>query len=95
MCLCGLFSFKPPQICSKTLSQNNRTKTGEKRQRGRGISRFKANLVYIGSSRTARATQRNPVLKNKRTAPTLKNKKSLKPDCAINKISGTPSSEYN
>jgi hypothetical protein len=31
--------------------------------RGRQISEFEANLVYIVSSRTARATQRNPVLK--------------------------------
>jgi hypothetical protein len=33
--------------------------------RGRWISEFKANLVYKVSSRTARATQRNPVSKNK------------------------------
>jgi hypothetical protein len=32
--------------------------------RGRRISEFKASLVYRVSSRTARATQRNPVLKN-------------------------------
>jgi hypothetical protein len=31
--------------------------------RGRQISEFKANLVYRVSSRTARATQRNPALK--------------------------------
>jgi hypothetical protein len=31
--------------------------------RGRQISEFKASLVYKVSSRTARATQRNPVLK--------------------------------
>jgi hypothetical protein len=31
--------------------------------RGRPISEFKASLVYKVSSRTARATQRNPVLK--------------------------------
>jgi hypothetical protein len=40
--------------------------------RGRQISEFEANLVYRVCSRTARATQRNPVLKNK---PTNKNKK--------------------
>jgi hypothetical protein len=34
--------------------------------RGRQISEFKASLVYKVSSRTARATQRNPVLKKKR-----------------------------
>jgi hypothetical protein len=33
--------------------------------RGRRISEFKASLVYRVSSRTARATQRNPVSKNK------------------------------
>jgi hypothetical protein len=33
--------------------------------RGRQISEFEASLVYRVSSRTARATQRNPVLKNK------------------------------
>ena len=34
--------------------------------RGRWISEFKANLVYKVCSRTARATQRNPVSKNKK-----------------------------
>jgi hypothetical protein len=33
--------------------------------RGRWISKFEASLVYRVSSRTARATQRNPVSKNK------------------------------
>jgi hypothetical protein len=33
--------------------------------RGRRISEFEASLVYKVSSRTARAIQRNPVLKNK------------------------------
>jgi hypothetical protein len=33
--------------------------------RGRLISEFEASLVYRESSRTARATQRNPVSKNK------------------------------
>jgi hypothetical protein len=35
--------------------------------RGRWISEFEASLVYRVSSRTARATQRNPVSKNKKT----------------------------
>ena len=34
-------------------------------RRGRWISEFEASLVYRVSSRTARATQRNPVSKNK------------------------------
>jgi hypothetical protein len=34
--------------------------------RGRRISEFKASLVYRISSRTARATQRNPVSKNQK-----------------------------
>jgi hypothetical protein len=33
--------------------------------RGRQISEFEASLVYRVSSRTARATQRNPVFKNR------------------------------
>jgi hypothetical protein len=40
--------------------------------RGRRISEFKASLVYRVSSRTARATQRNPVSKTK-----TKTKKTL------------------
>jgi hypothetical protein len=35
--------------------------------RGRQISEFEASLVYRVSSRTVRAIQRNPVLKNKKT----------------------------
>jgi hypothetical protein len=34
--------------------------------RGRRISEFEASLVYRVSSRTPRATQRNPVLKNQK-----------------------------
>jgi hypothetical protein len=34
--------------------------------RGRRISDFEASLVYRVSSRTARATQRNPVSKNQK-----------------------------
>jgi hypothetical protein len=34
--------------------------------RGRQISEFEASLVYRVSSRTARATQRNPVSKNQK-----------------------------
>jgi hypothetical protein len=34
--------------------------------RSRLVSEFKASLVYRGSSRTARAIQRNPVLKKER-----------------------------
>jgi hypothetical protein len=41
--------------------------------RGRWISEFEASLVYKVSSRTARATQRNPVSKNK-TKTKQKNK---------------------
>ena len=38
---------------------------GRGRGRGRWISEFEASLVYRVSSRTARAIQRNPVLKKK------------------------------
>jgi hypothetical protein len=34
--------------------------------KGRRISEFKASLVYKVTSRTARATQRNPVSKNRK-----------------------------
>ena len=33
---------------------------------GRQISEFKANLIYRASSKTAKATQRNPVLKKQK-----------------------------
>jgi hypothetical protein len=42
--------------------------------RGRQISEFEVSLVYRVSSRTARALQRNPVLKKQKT----KNKKQKK-----------------
>jgi hypothetical protein len=47
-----------------------------------GISEFEASLVYRVSSRTARATQRNPVSKNKtknqnQTKPKKQQKKKL------------------
>jgi hypothetical protein len=45
--------------------------------RGRQISEFEASLVYKVSSRTAKATQRNPVSKNK-TKQTKQNKTKTK-----------------
>jgi hypothetical protein len=48
--------------------------------RSRQISEFEASLVYRVSSRTARATQRNPVSKkqNKKKQKTKKQKTKLK-----------------
>jgi hypothetical protein len=46
--------------------------------RGRWISEFEASLVYRVRSRTARATQRNPVSKNKKK----KKKKELTAESA-------------
>jgi hypothetical protein len=43
--------------------------------RGRQISEFVASLVYRVSSRTARATQRNPVSKNQKKKKKKKKKK--------------------
>jgi hypothetical protein len=43
--------------------------------RGRRISEFEASLVYRVSSRTARATQRNPVSKNKKTKTKTKKRR--------------------
>jgi hypothetical protein len=42
--------------------------------RGRWISEFKTSLIYRVSSSTARATQRNPVLKTKTKNKTNKEK---------------------
>jgi hypothetical protein len=44
--------------------------------RGRQISESKASLVYKVSSRTARAIQRNPVLKNKKPNQNNKTKQT-------------------
>jgi hypothetical protein len=43
--------------------------------RGRWISEFKASLVYRVSSRTARATQRNPVSEKKKKKKEIKRKR--------------------
>jgi hypothetical protein len=48
--------------------------------RGRQISEFEASLIYRVSSRTARATQGNPVSKNKNKNKTKQNKKKKKLD---------------
>jgi hypothetical protein len=50
--------------------------------RGRQISEFEASLVYRVSSRTARATQRNPVSKKQKKQ---KNKKTKKKNQKTNK----------
>jgi hypothetical protein len=46
--------------------------------RGRWISEFEASLVYRVSSRTARTTQRNPVLKKQNKTKKNKNKNKNK-----------------
>jgi hypothetical protein len=46
--------------------------------RGRRISEFEASLVYKVSSRTARASQRNPVSKKKKKKEKEKKKKKKK-----------------
>jgi hypothetical protein len=46
--------------------------------RGRWISEFEASLVYKVSSRTARAIQRNPVLKKKKKKNERKKRKEKK-----------------
>ena len=48
--------------------------------RSRQISEFEASLVYRVWSRTARATQRNPVSKNKNQAKKKKKKNKFKID---------------
>jgi hypothetical protein len=53
--------------------------------RDRQISEFEASLVYRVSSRTARATQRNPVSKNKKQNKTKiqKKKKERKSNLSV------------
>jgi hypothetical protein len=51
---------------------------GRGRGRGRQISEFEASLVYRVSSRTARAIQRNPVLKKKQNETKQTKKKNPK-----------------
>jgi hypothetical protein len=45
--------------------------------RGRRISKFEASLVYRVSSRTAKATQRNPVSKKQKTGKKEKRKEKF------------------
>jgi hypothetical protein len=45
--------------------------------RGRQISEFEVSLVYRVSSRTAKATQRNPVSKNQNQNQNQKKKRDL------------------
>jgi hypothetical protein len=45
--------------------------------RDKDISEFEASLVYRVSSRTAKATQRNPVLKTKQNKKTKTNKQKI------------------
>jgi hypothetical protein len=50
---------KPPGVVAHTFNLSTLE------ARGRRISEFEASMVYKVSSKTARATQRNPVSKNK------------------------------
>jgi hypothetical protein len=55
------------------------------RDRGWRISEFKTSLVYRGSSRAARAIQRNPVSKKKRKEKKRKEKKRKEKERKRNK----------
>jgi hypothetical protein len=63
-----IFVYKPGVVV-----HTFNTSTQHSGGRGRQISEFEASLVYKVSSRTARATQRNPVLKNKNKNKTKQN----------------------
>jgi hypothetical protein len=60
--------------------------------RGRWISEFEASLVYKVSSRTARATQRNPVSKKQNKKPNKTKKESKQAEQAMKSrpVSSTP-----
>jgi hypothetical protein len=63
--------------------------------RGRQISEFKASLVYKVSSRSARATQRSPVSKNKtKQNKKQKNKQTKKPKQTKNLIKKKKKKNY-
>jgi hypothetical protein len=51
--------------------------------RGRWISEFEASLVYRASSRTARTTQRNPVLKNQKKKTKKQKKQKINTSYAM------------
>ena len=59
-------------------NQHTFTITLEKGSGGRWISEFEASLVYRVSSKTARATQRNPVSKKKQKKKRKKQNKETK-----------------
>jgi hypothetical protein len=62
------------------------------RGRGRRISEFEASLVYRVSSRTARATQRNPVSKN--TKPNQTKPNQTKPNQPTNQTKNQPKNQF-
>jgi hypothetical protein len=71
-----LSNISPCGMCTSNLKMLGQAGRGGARLssqhlggRGRQISEFKASLVYRVSSRTAMATQRNPVLKNQPPLP--------------------------
>ena len=72
-------------ICSRAVVVHAFNPSTRELEAGRRISEFEASLVYKVSSRTARATQRNPVLKkptkktNKQTNKQKKQKQKQKP----------------
>jgi hypothetical protein len=59
------------------------------RGRGRQISEFEARLVYRVSSRTARAIQRNPVLKNQK----IKKEREMPQEPTLGVVGGNAQSE--
>jgi hypothetical protein len=63
--------------------------------RGRQISEFEASLVYRVSSRTARATQRNPVLNPHQKTKPNQNKTKTKPKQTTTKTNKTPNKKQN
>jgi hypothetical protein len=66
--------YPHPFIPNPALFPPPKSKIEGGRGRGRRISEFEASLVYKVSSRTARATQRNPVSKKQKKT----NKKKIK-----------------
>ena len=75
ICLPSEKSFHTLKEINKGLGgSGTHSKSQHPRDKGKWISEFRASLVYKATSTTVRATQRNPVLKNKQTNKQKKDK---------------------
>jgi hypothetical protein len=74
-CCCGSWVKKGQQLANVVHAFNPSTQEAE----AGGFLEFEASLVYRVSSRTARATQKNPFSENKQKSKERKEKEDQKP----------------